>query len=52
MTKVMTWAGRVKAIFVKYNITDENLQHTTSSELDIFWGNFTKLDMNNTNVNW
>ena len=40
MTKVMTWAGRVKAIFVKYNITDENLEHTTSSELDIFLRKF------------
>ena len=35
-----TWAGRVKAIFVKYNITDENLEHTTSSELDIFFQKF------------
>ena len=35
-----TWAGRVKAIFAKYNITDENLEHTTSSELDIFLRKF------------
>ena len=35
-----TWASRAKAIFVKYNITDENLEHTTSSELDIFLRKF------------
>ena len=35
-----TWAGRVKAIFAKYSITDENLEHTTSSELDIFLRKF------------
>ena len=35
-----TWAGRVKEIFVKYNITDENLEHTTSSELDIILRKF------------
>ena len=30
-----TWSGRVKAIFVWYNISDENLEHTPPSELDI-----------------
>ena len=37
------WAGRVKAICVKYNITDENLEHTTSFELDIFFRKFHEL---------
>ena len=35
-----TWAGRVKAIFVKYNITDEKRENTTSSELKIFLQKF------------
>ena len=47
-----TWAGRVKAIFVEHNITDENVEHTTSLELDNSYRKLHELCTNNTNVNW
>ena len=45
-----TWTGRVKAIFVK-SITDENLEHTTSSELDMILRKFHEASHELYNVN-